>query len=72
MGCCFAKGENQADQEEQDDRPLKNRLTDKPKAPTGTQRSPNLKKKTKTPEEVNLFKPGPRDVRIVATEDGKL
>ncbi len=34
--------------------------------------SPNSKRKAKQTGEVNPFKPGARDVRIVQNEDGKL
>lgn len=33
--------------------------------------SPNSKRKPKQGAEVNIFKPGPRDMRITQDEDGK-
>ena len=50
-----------------------NDLRDGKFASTEAQKSPNSrKKKGEKSTEVNPFKPGARDVRIVQTEDGKL
>ena len=50
-----------------------NDLRDGKFASTEAQKSPNRRtKKSGQSTEVNPFKPGARDVRIVTTEDGKL
>lgn len=50
-----------------------NDLRDGKFASTEAQKSPNKRTKNGTKStEVNPFKPGARDVRIVTTEDGKL
>ncbi len=58
MGCCCPR-------EEEDDEPLvETKQGD-------AARSPNSKKK-KQSGEINPFRPGARDVRIIQNEDGKL
>jgi hypothetical protein len=42
-----------------------------PKVSNSNSTSPNAKRKQKQSTEVNIFKPGARDVRITQNEDGK-
>ena len=58
MGCCCPK-------EEEDEEPLVKT------SQSEAEKSPNSRKKKQTGE-VNPFKPGARDVRLVQNEDGKL
>ena len=60
MGCCCPKEE-----EDENDPSLEKKNT------TEANKSPNSKRQKKQ-QEVNIFKPGDRTVRIVQNEDGKL